>query len=126
MAEQAVSVENAPVFAVEDLVAYHIWFANKDAQNIDVRRLTGLVGINEDKAYFLPRGFDGVRSDDIAQLDEGKMWIIYRTKGIDRAGTPGDRREPPLRDLLVRGYNVVEDKTVTVNGDTVAAVLLEK
>ncbi len=126
VAEQAVSIENAPVYAVEDLVAYHVWFANKDAKGVDVRRLMGVVGVNEDKAYFLPRGFDDVHRVGIADLSEPKLWVIYRTKGTDRAATFADRREPPLRDLLIRGYKVVDDKTINVNDDTVAAVLLEK
>jgi uncharacterized membrane protein len=126
ISEQAVSTENAPLYAVEDLVAYHMWFANKDAKGVDVRRLTGVAGVNEDKAYFLPRGFDDVRRIDIADLGEPKMWVLYRTKGTDHPATSGDRREPPLRDLLVRGYKVVEDKTIAVDGGSVAAVLLEK
>ena len=52
------------LYAFEDLVAYHLWFALDSAHETGMRVvvLKGMPGTAEDPAYFLPRRFDGVAS----------------------------------------------------------------
>nr|MCU0238689.1 glycosyltransferase family 39 protein [Pyrinomonadaceae bacterium] len=65
---------NAKIYAFEDLVAYHLWFANKNAEIIKVN---GYSDMPEDKAYFLPRGFDKIKQIDLNSLEGDKFWLAF-------------------------------------------------
>ena len=109
----------APVYVLEDLVGYHVWFATRKGNGLPVTKLSGINGVAEDKAYFLPRGFAEVRSVDIDDLDQSRLWITFRDEAILDS-------EPPLRDLLVRGYRIIDRRTASAKGEEAAIILLEK
>lgn len=88
----------AIVYTFEDLSAYHMWFALRGNKgNLAVEKMTGLENIKEDKAYFLPRGFDEVKKVDVNEIRDDQFWIAFRARKWEIA-------ESPLYDLLSRGY----------------------
>ncbi len=108
------------IYAMEDLIAYPIWFDHrKDAPARRIVKLENTSGLGEDKAYFLPRGFDGVTRTDIDAVAEPKLWLVQRGKTLKDT-------EPPLRNFLLKGYRITDRKSVTVTGEEVGAFLLEK
>jgi len=64
------------IYATEDLIAYHLWFAARNKPNIHVTKLEA--GFPEDPAYFLPRGFDEVDRTNLADLREPEIWLAFR------------------------------------------------
>lgn len=107
------------VYALEDLVAYHLWYALSSAGSINERRLrvvriANLPGVVEDKGFFLPRGFDDVlRTDagaeDVGWLREKHFWAAFRDANRDA-------EHPLLRLLAERGYEIEERFEVTASG----------
>ena len=91
------------VYAYEDLVAYHLWFAADTARregrlgNLKIHVAKGIPGLAEDPAYFLPRRFYDIETQDGAALKGDAIWIAFR----DSAWHP-DR--PPLSLLPPQGY----------------------
>jgi hypothetical protein len=88
------------VYAFEDLVAYHLWFAlNADAraQRFRVVSLKGLRGVAEDPAYFLPRDFTDVTTAPADALEGRSFWAAFRD-------TTWDESRPPLDFITSRGY----------------------
>jgi 4-amino-4-deoxy-L-arabinose transferase-like glycosyltransferase len=89
------------VYAFEDLVAYHLWFAlERDGggkRNFKVVVLKNVPGVAEDTAYFLPRRFDGVGVASADSIGGERFWAAFRA-------TRWDESRPPLRLLLERGY----------------------
>ena len=119
LVEQA-SIDDVNIYAFEDLVAYHIWFAERNRQkNAKVFRVRDIEGIAEDKAYFLPRGFEEIVSIDFDDIHEPKFWIAYRFKSIDE-------REPPLRNFIVKGYHIVDQRFIAARNENAIFLLLEK
>ena len=108
LAQQIMKVEEPPtaevqVYAYEDLVAYHLWFAADTARregrpgNFKIHVAKGIPGLAEDPAYFLPRRFYDIETQDGAALKGDAIWIAFR----DSAWRP-DR--PPLNLLESQGY----------------------
>ncbi|MDQ1612595.1 MAG: mannosyltransferase [Pyrinomonadaceae bacterium] len=113
------------VYATEDLVAYHLWYALSSAGSVGERRfrvarIANLSGLLEDKAFFLPRGFDEVlRTDAGATGSEGTLgseglreehfWAAFRD-------TSWNAGHPLLRLLAERGYEIEERFEVTASG----------
>jgi hypothetical protein len=124
------------VYATEDLVAYHLWYAlssgNSDSSNsfvgerrFRVARIVNLPGLVEDRAFFLPRGFDEVWRADAGGaggggggvgaasgsegLREEHFWAAFRD-------TNWNERHPLLRLLAERGYEIEERFEVTASG----------
>lgn len=52
------------IYALDDLTAYHIWFATRNSENTTVELLKNISGTREDAAYFLPRGFNEIQISD--------------------------------------------------------------
>ncbi len=86
---------------------------------MSVFRVENIDGLVEDKAYFLPRGFDEVKRIDFASINEPRLWIAFRSKDLTE-------KEPPLRNFLVKGYHVVDQKTMTAGTEKAIFLLLEK
>ncbi len=86
-----------PVYAFEDLSAYHLWFALRRDQRFRVFKVEGIEGIAEDKAYFLPRGFDGVEKIEMENVEKQPSFIVFRDSELD------SRREP-LKAFSYRGF----------------------
>ncbi len=118
MSKEGAAERPASVYTVEDLTAYHVWFANRGS-NTSVTKLTGTDVPAEDKAYFLPRGFDGVASRSIDAVNDRSLWLAYRAPDYSES-------EPPLRNFLVKGYKIVDKKTIPADGEIAIMVLLEK
>lgn len=116
-AERAGSV---PIYAVEDLIAYHVWFEHrKQPAPASVTVLVGIDGIAEDKAYFLPRGFYDIRRVNIAEIQDQRLMLVHRAKTLKET-------EPPLRNLIVRGYRVVDRQITNASGEDIGTFLLER
>ena len=100
------------VYTFEDLTAYHVWFAAGRRGEIDVVKVNGVEGIIEDTAYFIPRGFGGIRKTDANGVTGDRFWLMYRDQKFDE-------RHPPLVQLLANGYKIAqkrEIRTDTGNG----------
>ena len=90
----------ADVYAFEDLVAYHLWFAlerGETAGRFRVVSIEGAPGVAEDPAYFLPRDFRGVAVAGAEALRGERFWVAFRDAGWDES-------RQPLKLILERGY----------------------
>jgi hypothetical protein len=112
--------EPTRIYVFEDLAAYHLWFALRNAKaNFEVDKLEGIEGIKEDKAYFLPRGFDSVKRVDLDELKGDKFWIAFRAAKWDLTA-------PPLSDLTEKGYTLTQQKVFDAGRETAYLALAEK
>lgn len=101
--------QSAKIYVFEDLVAYHFWFAERDNPNIEIVKTENLEGVFEDKAYFLPRGFNDVKKINFDEINEPKFYIAFRDKNFDP-------QKPPLKNLIERGYKIGEPKILEAQG----------
>lgn len=114
------------VYATEDLVAYHLWYALSSAGSVGERKfrvatVANLPGLLEDRAFFLPRGFDEVLRTDAGAggggggadgregLREEHFWAAFRD-------TNWNAGHPLLRLLAERGYEIEERFEVAASG----------
>ena len=79
------------IFVFEDLVAYHFWFAERKNPNIQIVKIENLEGILEDKAYFLPRGFEDVKKINFDEITDEKFYIAFRDQQFDLAKTAAQK-----------------------------------
>jgi uncharacterized membrane protein len=110
--------EDVKVYAFEDLVAYHLWFALEESggARYKVSVIKGLTGMLEDRAYFLPRAFDEIAVEDINALTEEHVWIAFRAQTWDET-------RPPLKTVAERGYKT--GKVLRAEADGQRAFLVE-
>lgn len=106
------------IYAAEDIIAYHIWFVRRESTPA-VFKVTGLDNVREDPAYFLPRGFTGVITKDVSQIDEDRLWFAYR-------GSTVDPSEPPLRHFTAEGYRIERYDVQSTASDGTILLLLER
>ena len=91
------------VYAFEDLVAYHFWFAfanpklQIDPHRFKVHVVKGVPGLREDPSYFLPRRFYEIETQDGAALKGESIWLAFR----DSQWNPG---RPPLNLIAAQGF----------------------
>lgn len=103
MTSEADGSGEVQIYAFEDLVAYHLWFALDTARRqgvanrFKVHVVKGVPGLLEDPAYFLPRRFYEIESQDGAAIRGESVWIAFR----DSAWSP---RRPPLSLVEAQGY----------------------
>lgn len=108
LAQQLASAESGntqavDVYAFEDLVAYHLWFAFANAkpegqqQQFKVHVVKGVPGLLEDPAYFLPRRFYEIETQDGAIFRGDKIWLAFR----DSQWNPA---RPPLSTIAAQGF----------------------
>ena len=107
------------IYAFEDLIAYHLWFATKDSERVRVVAIKNFPGVEEDKAYFLPRGFGEVEIADKRALDGDQFWIAFR----DKAWNPFN---PVLGDLTARGFRFSQPLEFKAKGENAYLVKVEK
>jgi len=100
-ANEPQAAEDVRVYAFEDLVAYHLWFAFDSSQRkqFKVTVVKHFPGALEDPAYFLPRRFNEVAVMNSAQINGSEIWIAYRAARWDNT-------LPPLNALENMGYVV--------------------
>lgn len=113
------AANNLTVYAFEDLVAYHLWFATKTSDRVQIVAVKDFPGIEEDKAYFLPRGFDEVKVTDRNALAGEQFWIAFRNKTWNPA-------HPLVQDLTARGYKLGAPLEFKAKGETAFLVKVEK
>jgi uncharacterized membrane protein len=119
LAAEAADTKDATVYVFEDLVAYHAWFGQSRSFGglAKVTKIERLEGIEEDGAYFLPRGFDSVRKVAIEEVNDDVIWIMYRAETIDET-------KPPISSLEGRDYKIHDQKvTQTSNGKAIRLLL---
>ena len=110
--------EAAKIYAFEDDTAYQTWFALRESDsNFQVIKVNGIAGLTEDKAYFLPRGFDEVRKT--TDFEGDRFYIAFRDRIFDF-------QKPPLRTLVEKGYKIGEPKIFEAQGLKAFLVLVEK
>lgn len=115
-----VATEVTNVYAFEELIAYHLWFAFEDAEHkrFKVGLIKGIPGLHEDPAYFLPRAFSDIDVKDLSALNEKHFWIAFRD-------TDFNEQRPPLKTLKDRGYEVREVLQVEAAGQRAFMVKVE-
>ncbi|HZH33888.1 MAG TPA: hypothetical protein VEX64_03555, partial [Pyrinomonadaceae bacterium] len=113
--------EKAPViYAFEDLVAYHLWFATKNSdRRVQIVSIKDYPEMIEDKAYFLPRGFSEIRVGDQTALEGKRFWLAFRE-------TNWKPEHPLIRDLTAKGYRFGKPLEFEAQGLTAFLVLVEK
>ncbi len=103
------SGEPTKIYVFEDLVAYHFWFAlrrDSDAR-FQIVKVSGLEGLTEDKAYFLPRGFDAVQTAN--QFEGTRFFVAFRSKDWNELA-------PPLQNLKAQNYQIGEPQIYEAQG----------
>ena len=89
------------LYAFEDLVAYHLWFALKDAKagSYKVSVIKNLPGTSEDSAYFLPRDFNDIEVREAEIPNASEVWIAFRAPRVDE-------QKSPLKQFVAAGYQI--------------------
>jgi 4-amino-4-deoxy-L-arabinose transferase-like glycosyltransferase len=110
--------KHARIYVFEDLVAYHFWFALRDADaQFEVVKVNDIEGLTEDKAYFLPRGFDKIQTT--GEMTGERFFIAFRDNNWNES-------KPPLKNLIEKGYRLGAPKVVETPGLKAFLVLVEK
>ncbi len=114
---------NRPVrlYAFEDLIAYHLWFGlrKEEARQFRVGVIKGIPGLQEDPAYFLPRGFNEITTTDYFNLEDEELWIAFRDLRWDQS-------RPPIKTLVERGYHIQDVLETTAGGQRAFMVKLSR
>lgn len=104
------------VYAFEDLVAYHLWFALSGDGRFRVVSVKGAPGLTEDPAYFLPRDFEGVARARADALQGERFWAAFRD-------TDWNESRPPLKLIIERGYRAERVYETAAQGQRAFLVL---
>ena len=67
------------IYAFENLVAYHLWFALRDSDRFHVSVIKGVDARTDDETYFLPRGFEKVSKKEVPEVTDERLWLAFRT-----------------------------------------------
>lgn len=110
------------IYAFEDLVAYQLWYAlrSRGMRGLHIAVVRGLHGVVEDRAFFLPRGFDEVSAEDAdAAMRDKEFWVAFRE--------PSWKDEDPLlKTLHTRGYEAVRRFELHASGQKAFIILLRR
>lgn len=99
---------NIKIYVFEDLVAYHFWFALRDSdRGFQIVKVKNIEGLTEDRAYFLPRGFDKVQTTE--KFEAERFFVAFRDKSFNRFA-------PPLQNLTAQGYEIGEPQAFEAQG----------
>ncbi len=101
--------QNVKLYVFEDLIAYHIWSGLGDRKNVQITVVKGIEGLQEDKAYFLPRGFDEIKIMDEQGIEGERFFIAFRDSKFNEL-------HPPLKNLKAKGYKIGESKVFVAQG----------
>ena len=119
-AVQAATEKSAKIYVFEDLIAYHFWFALEHRETPpEVAKIRIVDGIAEDLGYFLPRGFDSVKTINIDDVADQSVWVAYRRSRIDV-------QQQPLKAFIDRGYKMIKSEVFVAQGENAFLILLEK
>lgn len=98
----------AKIYVFEDLVAYTFWFALRDSdRNFQIVKVNGIEGLTEDRAYFLPRGFDKIQTTNVFEGES--FYIVFRDKFFNEYA-------PPLQNLKTQGYKIGQPQVIEAQG----------
>lgn len=67
------------IVTLEGLVAYHVWFEFRNDPGVQIVRINGVDERVDESAYFIPRGFDGVRVAALENLSDERFILAFRT-----------------------------------------------
>jgi hypothetical protein len=121
-ARDAARGEPADLYAFEDLIAYHLWFALERggaAGRFRVVSVKGVPGVAEDPAYFLPRDFDGVAVRGADALRGESFWAAFRDAEWDES-------RQPLKLITERGYRAEHVYETAAQGQRAFLVLFTR
>jgi hypothetical protein len=78
------------VYAFEDLVAYHLWFAasKSNRRQFKFTVVKNVAGMSEDPAFFLPRRFDKIAIGDQTKITGEHIWLAFRAPRWDETRAP--------------------------------------
>jgi uncharacterized membrane protein len=109
------------VYAYEDLVGYHLWFAlnSKNNQQFKVGVVKGVDGIPEDPAYFLPRAFTDISVQRNHALTGNNIWVAFRSN-------QWEEERPPLNIIRSSGFQLGRVFTVKSQGQQAFLIQLVK
>jgi uncharacterized membrane protein len=122
LAQQAAQLEPSsaqiPLYAFEDLVAYHLWFSlgKPPDSKFRVTLIPNLQGVANDPAYFLPRRFNDVTTEAQPQFVSDHIWIAFRK-------SKGEETSAPLTLVKQLGYQ--EEKVLSVDAQGQQAFLIK-
>ncbi|MEP6703668.1 MAG: glycosyltransferase family 39 protein, partial [Acidobacteriota bacterium] len=100
------------IYAFENLVAYHLWFALRDSDRYQVQVVKGVDVRTDDETYFLPRGFEAVKNAQLDEITEGNLWLAFR------ASKAGDDL-PILAAFDRQGYRICSTNSAAYDQTTV-------
>lgn len=113
------NAEQTTVYIFEDDGAYHLWYALKENPRFRIVSIDGYADMPEDKAYFLPRGFDEVKAADKSTIEGDRFWLAFRD-------TKWKSDKQVLQDLTTRGYKIGEPLTYRAQGVSAFLVPVER
>lgn len=113
--EIAAENETMPIYALENLAAYHLWFALRARESERVSVIKGVDARTDDEAYFLPRGFDAVKTIDIDGVPDTEFWLAFRTFRFSEEMSVFEK-------FTSRGYLVCDTKQERFGTNTVFRV----
>lgn len=110
-----------PVYAHEDLIAYHLWFglSAPENQRFRVVLVKGVPGVLDDPAYFLPRDFTEISTQDSSAPTDPRLWVAFRGKQWNDAS-------PPLSWWREKDYRVNRVLSTTAQGQQAFLVELQR
>ena len=107
------------IYVFEDLIAYHFWFAKRNDSNVQVIKINNIDGLIEDKAYFLPRGFEDVKSVGTQEISVDSFHIAFRAKEFDQ-------NNQPLKFFADKGYKIGAPQFIEAGKDRAFLVEIKK
>jgi uncharacterized membrane protein len=109
------------IYVFEDVVAYELWFTvTRDYPGrFHIALVEDDPDIKEDKAYFLPRGFNEVEKVSEESITGEKFWIAVRGIGNDPA-------HPLWQRLKAKGYKTGAPLSFQAKGVEVFMVPVER
>lgn len=124
------SAETPTVYVFEDLVAYHYWFATRNLPARKIVLVKGLEGIPNDPAYFLPRGFDEIRTSSFNEVTGDEIWLSFRQLSRKQAIGEHERStrefEVPVTYFENIGYSVEDVRRHIYGSQTAFLVRMSK
>ncbi len=117
------SSEPKQVYATEDLIGYHIWFAARKFPGHKVDVIKGIPGTSGDPAYFLPRGFEEVKViEQETAFSANEFWVAFRDPDPyhDMPESPSISRQPRVISELERlGFEPEDVRKERVGNESV-------
>jgi hypothetical protein len=106
------------VYAFEDLVAYHLWFATtkSNRNQLKVTVIKNVAGLSEDPAFFLPRQFDEIKVGDQTTIAGEHIWLAFRAPRWDETRAPVS---------VVKSMGYQTGRVLSMNAQVEQALLVE-